>query len=440
MIYNIFAILMAFIYCRKVELKMLAFALTLRILAEPTIKTYMLLKLPGLPFNLQPDRILFIIVLVMLSISYFKIKKDFKGESPLFEKIIWLLLMFVSLSIIFNLNKIPFKEAVSTPIEIFVFIVIYHGVKYFYSERLFRVVMQSFLLLSAINAIIAMIQVGFAPDFLKIAEPRLAFGSVWRASGIFVTEYQLGYILNMAITYTILSEFSVPKKVVLISVFVVGLFCTFHRLNWLICITVIATQKFIKKRFVELSLLFIVGIIVISISTIFLVPNIQKSRRIENNKDSFLTGRLMRDTVTGRFEQYKIALKYTLHNFWGVGSYANRDYYKLMAKYGMLASPDEPLGVHNGYLAMGVMYGPMAAATFILFILFLMIYYYSKKTIKSPFSYYPFFCSLIWALANISNRANDFRTYYVILLAIFFGLFTAKIENDSQFKTNYTNN
>ena len=424
--YILLSCMVALLLSRKNEHKIIAFAVSLRILAEPIIRSFLQVEFPGLPFNLQPDRILFLIFIFLIIYMFFKKKQIVKIDSPIYEKIIWLFLIFVILSIIYNRHRIPIKEALSTPIEIIAFIVFYQGMKYLYTDRLFDTVMLAILILAVANSLIAVLQIIAMPELLKVAEPRIAFGSLWRASGIFATEYQLGYIINIAIAYTLLAPYPKGFKVMLLCFLITGLFTTFHRLNWIICFCVVVTYLFLMKRYARISVLITMATIVILIFSLLLYPNLKKGTH-KNTKDNLTTGRLLRDTVTGRLEQYKIALRYTLNNYWGVGSYENREYFKLMSKYKMLESPDEPLGIHNGYLAVGVLYGPLAAFFFTLYIISLLKYFFAKSIYTKPLTCLPFLSVLIWCVANISNRANDFRTYTVVLFSIIFGLSTAML-------------
>jgi hypothetical protein len=148
------------------------------------------------------------------------------------------------------------------------------------------------------------------------------------------------------------------------------------------------------------------------------------------NNTEFVKERLKQDTVSGRFEQYKLILQSIANFFWvGMGDYTNKDYFKFMEKAGMVYTVNAnteawhrvPYTVHNGYLEVCALYGAFAMTTFITFLYTMLKYLKKFVTTGLPYAMAPFFALLIWMLANISNGVSQFGLYFVLLIGLLAG-------------------
>ena len=206
---------------------------------------------------------------------------------------------------------------------------------------------------------VAIYQLVFDSDFLKICSPRPAFGNFIRSSGVLPSEYELGFLLNFAIILLLVRHLNTSLLFIALAILIIALFTTFHRLNWAIFVVCSSSYLFISKKVRAAFLLLLLFIGLSSIIAISYFAHPEPYYRLAEKYDSeaFVKSRFLQDTVTGRLRQIAITAEWISENTLGLGSYKTKEYYKLMAKHGMIHHGYIPLVVHNGYLAVGVAVG-----------------------------------------------------------------------------------
>lgn len=391
---------------------------------QPILNGPLLIKTPGLGFDLQPNRLLLIASLPFLFLSSKRNEKHI--HRPPFEKYIYIYLALAFVSLLINIDDIRRQALIAVPAEIVTFLVVYNVTKRHATPAFFSSVINAILWIAAISSIIALVQVSVASDFFRAGESRIAFGRVIRSTGVFREEYEMGYILILSIMIVLqIYKGSFWQKPFLGLLFA-GLITTFHRLDLLIVFTCWLTYVWMTGNAQQKARSYgLLGMTAVIGTAFFLIF----SEQIEQS--DVVAKRLKEDTVTGRFRQYQVILEelpeFTLT---GMGDYTNLRYYKLMEKHQMMrgykkpGDPrwySEPYMVHNGYLEVGLFYGAAAMIAFIC-LLFSMLFYF-KKLIHSHIycSAAPFYGVFIWILSNISNGISNFRIYFILLVSILIG-------------------
>lgn len=423
-VYVVAAFLAALLLSRKSDRKTLSFIIIFWIFTQPIFNTVLLIKTPGLGFDLQPNRLLLFSLFPFLFIS--AKRNDPPISRPPFEKYIYIYLLLTFISLAINFSEIRKQTLGVVPAEIITFLVVYSVTKKHATLQFFESIINAILCFAVISALIALVQVGIDSTFLKAGEARIAFGRVVRSTGVFQEEYELGYLQVLAVMIAMQKLKGSFWQKPLVIIFLAGLITTFHRLDilivfacWVSFVWMTGTPSQKAASYGAMAVALISAVVLF---TLF---------EAQIGKSDFVAQRLKEDTVSGRFRQYEVVLE-ELPEFMvtGMGDYTNKQYWKLMEKHKMMKSVKEPgvlrwhyepYGVHNGFLEVGLFYGVAAMLVFIA-ILFSMLRYFKKLLVSPiPYSVAPFYGVLIWVLANISNGISSFRIYFVLLVAILIG-------------------
>lgn len=433
-LYVMFTFVMAIILANKTDKKFFAFIVIFWLLAQPVLNAYYIIKLSWLPFDFQPNRILFLFLL-----SYFALNMTSVGQTRAYRKqnkpdFIPYLVAYVVLVIIamlVNTNTLPLKRLVAIPLESLTFLLLLLFIRDIITEKLMRSFLYAIVLMAVINAVIALYQIGFDIFFLRTGPPRQAFAGLYRSYGVFPTEYILGglQVITIFIVATFFKKNSFKYPVIIL--LIVSIITTFHRLDLLITMIcgLVYVSKYAKKRLSGPLLM------VLSLGTAATIPAyiVYKSM---GGESKFVSERLADDTVTGRFKQFIIVLKNMPRHPLGLGSYDHPAYQNLMIKNHMtksVALPDGTrhavgLGVHNGFLGAGIQYGILAMIIFSV-LLWKMFHYFRKRATRDyPISIIPLFAVAVWVLSNVSNGVIVFSSYNVMLIALIGGAFIGMFE------------
>jgi len=111
----------------------------------------------------------------------------------------------------------------------------------------------------------------------------------------------------------------------------------------------------------------------------------------------------------------------------GFGSQDNKEYYKLMAEYGLMYGKNKKtvLAVHNGYLDIGLMHGIPAMIVFCWLFISMLLYFKRRIIFDRPETSYPYYAILIFLIGHVTQPFAGFRIYYVLLVAIVCGSFVS---------------
>jgi len=426
-IYIAFAVIIAGVLSFKADKKLLTFIFAFFILAQPIFQAKYVIAIPGMPFELQANRVLLIILLPFLASGAIQRFKSTRKNKPAFEYFLYFYFVLVLFSLIFNLvvyHRIEAKMLIVTPVEILIFILVYHVLKKEVTIPMAEGILKAIVVLSFITAIVAIYQLLGDSGFMRIIKPRIAFGSFMRSTGIFVQEYDLGYFINFAIILFLVRYRARPMILfVTLPLLIMTLFATFHRLNWIIFLVCLTSYFFVLKK-IRLALFsFILLLVLFFIALVPYFAGSDKYTQLANQKEvqTFSKERLFKDTVTGRFEQYKFVIDAMSQNPMGFGGYENEAYLSLLRKHRIDTKESLALTVHNGFLAVGVEYGIMSMIAFSGMMISMFVYFKKRISPNQPATVYPFYAVFIWVLSNFSNSVSEFRAYFVLLVAIISG-------------------
>lgn len=428
LIYVLIAIAAAFYISAGTDRKLLGFFLSLWIMAQPVLNARFIIPLPGLPFELQPNRVLFLFLVMYLIWGKLSGRGNVQSGAgvnrrPPFEKYIYLYLFAVLVSLAINYSSVYTKNIIAAPLEIITFLVVYTVCKNYMTESLFEAIVKTVVIFAVVSACIAIVQIVFMSDLLRTVEATIAFGNVHRAYATFQEDGALGFFEILSLIIVLVRYQNKSRLYALVPLIIVSILFTFHRLGVVIlfiCLTIYMAY-YSRKRFgVPVLLLMLTVPVMLSLSFYIYQQMGGHSAVVEE--------RLKQDTVTGRLMQYKVTFESLLDHPLGMGGYENPEYFKLMLKYHMTKSvPDkfgahpEPLAVHNGYLEVGIKYGIPSMIIFSLLLFSMFRYFKNMASKSSHYMVAPFFAVLIWILSNMTQSTSFFRSYFVTLLAIVCG-------------------
>lgn len=383
-------------------------------------------------FTLSPNRLLF---LACIGYLFFSIgmkqnsngKVDFKKTSPLFEKILISFPVIILIAFVANAQYFSWKSLCGEEISIIIFLTVYFTAKTRMTPRLLDSILQGMIVFSIFSALLVIFQFAVNQDFMRVGEPKLAFGNIYRAYGLFEYDGELGFFQSLCLILLFVRHKVDIKTLIFSGLLLVSILLTFHRLSYLTCSIAFFTFFFLynknASRGVKAVALFMIPV------TIFLLLAAYQLLG-SGGGANFVENRLKDNTILGRFRQYGVTIEAIYNHPVGLFNYENPDYYKLMNKHDMLIwhrdknnNPcTKALEVHNGYLSVGMMYGAPGVAAFLL--LLFSAYRYFKRLTKKSFEYtIPLFGIIIWGLSNLTQRNDDFQFYYVMLMAMIIGAF-----------------
>jgi len=417
LIYVLLSLLIAAVFSFRTDRKSLVFILVFFIFAQPILNHQYTIDLPGLFFDLQPNRIMLFVMIPFLLLGNRSGAQ--RGARPAFEYFLYAYIILVLISLVFNLDRIEAKFVVVIPLQILLYIFIYNVCKRNASPRLYDTIVKAIILLALISVVVAVYQFFVDSTFLKISPPRTAFGNFVRPAGVFYSEYELGFLMNLAIIITLVRKKGFLKYLYLF-LFVVTLFLTFHRLNYVILVMCLIAYFFL---FGKIRIASVLTVFLVCVSLLYLLINPSGLRHLEKEKNvqDFTQERLLQNTITGRLQQYAVTAEASWRYFMGLGGYENKEYRDLMVKHGL--NPD--LVVHNGYLATSIKYGFLSMVSFVGFMLAMLIYFKRHFLRSRPETAYPFFIVFIWMLSNLTNSLSVFRILFVLLVSMITGLSVA---------------
>lgn len=439
LIYVLASVVAGFYVAAGTDRKLLGFILALWIMAQPVLNAKFIIAIPGLPFELQPNRILFLFLVMYLIWGKLSGRSNAQQNAddirrPPFEKYIYIYLFAVLVSLAVNYSSIQPKNIIVAPLEILTFLAVYTACKNYMTKSLFEAIIKAVVIFAVVSACIAIVQILFLQEFMRTVEPTIAFGKVYRAYATFQEDGALGFFTILSLIIVLVRYQNQSRLYAILPLIIVSVLFTFHRLGILIffiCLTMYMAY-YSKKKYGMPVLLLMLTIPVMLVLSLYLYQQM-------GGHSAVVEERLKQDTVTGRFMQYQVAFESTLGHPLGMGGYENPEYNQLMAKYNMMKwVPDkfgahpEPLAVHNGYLEVGIKHGVLAMLIFIALLVSMLRYFRRMASGHHGYNIVPFFAVLIWVLSNTTQSTSAFRAYYVILLAILCGSLTALQRQDAE--------
>jgi len=372
--------------------------------------------IPGFSlFEIQPKRFIY---LMLLFLMLRKLVKS-KGKLAINLKLPWFqiaLYAYVALQTV-SIFVTAFPAELKTVLDAVAFLIIVIGIKSIADKPSYDLIGSAIIICAVISTIVAIIQIGFEPYFLRIGDNRIAFGQILRSNGIFRAEYYHSYLLIIAVAWTLTTIQKRRLKISLLFLFSIGVFVTFHRMSWVILTLVFLTYfLFIEKIAIQkLMVLGMLGLTMLLALTIFFYKDIVNSTLVKER---------ISDTSGGR-DQYRALVLDNIGNspIFGYGNFEHDFFYRRMLE--ITSDRDRAAGkiggIHNGYLESLFLYGIPASICFALFALLTVFYYATRPFREELYFVIPFFASLIYLVANLTNSFL-FLTYLSLLLAMHIGI------------------
>ncbi len=395
----------------KIELFFISFYLI-----SGNINDLGVIVIPGFSlFEIQPKRFIYLMLLFFMFRKLIKSKGklEFDLKLPWFQIALYAYIALQTVSIFVN----AFPAELKTVLDAVAFLIIVIGIKLIADKPSYDLIGRSIIICAVISSIVSIIQIGIDPYFLRIGDNRVAFGQILRSNGVFRAEYYHSYLLIIAVTWTLTTIQKTQLKIALLSLFSIGVFVTFHRMSWVILTLVFLTYfLYIEKIAIQkLMVLGMLGLTILLGLTIFFYKDIVNSTMVQER---------LSDTSGGR-DQYRALVLDNIGDrpIFGYGNFEHDFFYRRMLE--ITSNRDRASGktggIHNGYLESLFLYGIPASICFAFFVLLTVFYYATRPFKEELYFVIPFFVSVIYLIANLTNSFL-FLTYLSVLLAMHIGI------------------
>ncbi|CAZ96050.1 O-antigen ligase family protein [Zobellia galactanivorans] len=374
-------------------------------------------KIPGISFfEVQIVRVVYLLLLFRMvrdkvfSGTRFNFVDDKK--LPWFVLPLFLYVLFLSLSVLYT----GVEKGYVTIIDSVAFILIVFGISSLKDQHSYDIIGKSIIIGAIASSIISLLQLTINPFFLRIGDDRAAFGNFIRSNGIFDTEYFNSYYLIVAITWVLVMVKNKILRAFLVTLFTLGVICSFQRMSWIILFLVIVIYFIFIAKVSLARLLFaaVAGFAIILSLSVFYYQDIMKSSLVQDR---------LTDSVEGRQEYYSFVLNNIGKKpFLGFGDLKNEVYYEnLLRITGKRSRATAEEGdLHSGYFMSMFQYGIPAFVCFLLFVLLPIPYYLRLVKFKIYFMV-PFLVSVLYFVGNLTNSFL-FLKYLSVLYAIHIGI------------------
>jgi O-Antigen ligase len=367
--------------------------------------------------DIQPNRFLFIILTPLLYISIltpnYRITKEVLpklNRIKLFEVFLIGFVLVVAFAMFINLSTIGSRLVISDITNTITFIVVYYFSKKFIKDD-FAYIQIAFLSFAALSALVSTYQFFIDPEFFRLGRSYQAFSTYTRSNGLFTSEYDQGLFLNLAIIVATSMNLKRWIKLSFVGIMCLGIFLTMHRLSWVAMIVTLGLVWlfYLRKSLVTYLLVPLVSAVIIYAA--FSVPWSQMA--IGKFGYNLVTDRILADTLSIRFSQYKFSFYMMREYPLGIGGYFTSFYNQeavsqgipLYHPAGSSSNVMQAYIVHNGILSSGVKYGITGLVLFAFFI-FSSILSFGVNSIKKGKNWYPLL--MIMVTFFIYNLTNDF--------------------------------
>ncbi|WP_276168412.1 O-antigen ligase family protein [Zobellia alginiliquefaciens] len=385
------------------------------------INELLTIKIPGFSFfEIQPIRLIYLLLLFFIIrktlLSKEKLLSSSKRSTPLFMIPLALYIILLTISIGVNVDEVGSGDALKTVLESFAFVIILFGLKLMADQPTYDLIGKSIIIGAIVTSLVAIVQLGVEPYFMRIGDDRPAFGAVIRSNGIFSTEYFHSYFLIIAIVWVFTTVKNNLWKTGLVILFSIGVVTSFMRMSWIILALVLITYLiFIYKIALE-KMLFagLTGLAILLCAGIFYYQDIMNSTMVKER---------LTDSVGGRKGYYGMVIDNIHKKPWlGYGGLKNEVYYiNLLRITGDRDRATATTGsLHSGYFSSLFEYGVPAFVCFTLFVM-LSALYYSRSFHSNLYFVIPFLASVIFMIGNLTNTFL-FLSYVSVLYAVHIGM------------------
>lgn len=384
------------------------------------------IKIGGLPFDLQPSRIYFLLFLSYLMFLFLRnsVRKTERIKILKYEFVlIFYVIVSIFVSYMHDRDVVSGREFVLRNIPILSFLLFYLILKKTADSQMIKVLIKSLLILCSVSSLIGIYQMLGNQYFFRMGELRSAYAGYFRSTGVFSAEYTQSYFL---VSGLILALFTVPSRILrrfLLGLYFVGILFTFHRMSWItLAILFILFFIVVKKEFSKMMAVGTSAAVLAAFLFIILAPRIQQFKGTALYQSRF-TDR----TMGSRMRINKMIFR-NIHKSWliGFGSRESDMYYfgMLEAAVGIEWARGKVGGIHNGFLIELFFKGVIVFILYILFFIFAFDYFRYLARFKHVVFYFAVFELTKFVLANMTNGFN-LGTSLGLFLAMVLGVSVA---------------
>ena len=400
----------------KLELFFLSFYLL-----TGNINRILTFKLPGFGLlEIQPLRFVYLLLLFFIIrktlLSRRKNEFSLKRKTPWFLLALFSYIFFLIISVVVNVQTIGTAELLESVIDSLAFLIIMMSLALMADKSTYDIIGKTIIIGAVLTSVISIFQLTVDPYFLRIGDNRAAFGGLLRSNGIFDTEYFNSYYLIIAMAWTLTTIRKAYLKIILVTLFAIGVLSSFQRMSWIIMALVLLTYLvYIEKVAIEkMILLGLTGLAIITSISILYFQDIKNS--------SLVRDRLSSD-IDGRVGYYSMVFNNIGEKpLFGYGSLKNEVYYTNMLQITQDRdrASAETGDIHSGYFSALFLYGIPAFLSFTSFVV-LSVIYYARAYRKNIYFIIPFLVSIIYMIGNLTNTFL-FLKYIAVLYALHIGI------------------
>jgi len=313
----------------------------------------LLIRIPGFSlFKIPPIRFIYLMLLFFIIRKNWNInlRERFKvnKSTPWFEIALYAYVLLLVISIFLN----TFPKGFKVILDAVAFIIIVKALRLMADKPSYDLIGKSIIIGAVISTILSLVQLGIDPYFLRIGDNRAAFGSLLRSNGIFGAEYYNGYYLIIAIAWTLVTIKNDTKKIILVSLFSIGVITTFMRMSWLILgLVLVIYLVYIRKTSIsKVVLLGLSGLTLLLTVSIFYYRDIMNSALVQER---------LTQQVDGRQGYYAMVFDNIGDRpFFGYGDLENEVYYENLLRITRDRDRAEAKtgGIHSGYFSSLFLY------------------------------------------------------------------------------------
>lgn len=378
-------------------------------------------SIPGLSFfEIQPDRLLFFVL------TFFLVRKIVTNQArELWQNLqvmpwfMFFLLLYVACTLssqMFHVEKLGLSDVIVNAIYSFTIIIIILSVQLLSDKATIRTLGNALIIGAAVSSVVSIVQIAIDPMFMKFGDQRIAFGSLFRANGIFNREYFNAYFLIAGIVWVLVTIEKRWLKFNLLSLMSIGVICTFQRMSWVVLLLILVLY-FVKIEKVGIDKLVLAGL---SVAAIGIAITLLFQEQIMG---STLVKERMSERVDSRFDYYQMVLdNIGKQPVFGYGNYENDVYYYNILR--ITRSRDRASGkrgdLHSGYFTTMFYHGVPAFLAFLTFIT-LALFYFGYLVNQQLFYAIPFLLAFIYIVANLTNTML-FDKYLSLIYALHLGI------------------
>ncbi len=379
-------------------------------------------------FDLQPTRILLIIVFPLLLFHYinsFRQGIKVMAHITLVEYLLVGYVVFSILSILLNYSDLGQRSVISGIEKLLIFGVLYFVARDYLNQRDYLVLIRAIIIFSIFSAIAGLIQFAVSPDFFRVSTYRPAFGDIGRSTGAFSQEYEQGMFLTFAVAIMLLPAKRIGIfQVLYIILMTFAVFVTFQRMPWIVFALVVG-GLFYLKVFRE-PVIRVVGLVVTGLLVVIIFWLPWQDILFSFLPASFIYGRLLNNTLSIRLTLNTFALslltKYPLGlGYTSLSPVYNNNYFQAGLP---VLSNGTGLVIHNGFLSAAVRFGIGGGLAFIGMLIGFLLSFKRHSYFSNPVSFIPLFLTGIFILYNLTQDFAFPESQVALIFSLLLGYYS----------------